>query len=757
MPTWGGNSAWAQITTWTFQNTSVWGADGVTLNGGKQYGSDASVVGSGGVTFTGTSGFVSTALGIGFNAVGSKTDENISIVVPVGYKASVTIYTSGNRTVVADFGGATQTYNANWASTKLDFSNEGGTDPVTLYLYCNLNPGGADQKKAPFLQEIVLTDMTAVSMYPWTANAVATIEGAKTTLKTYSSASDVAEGSSYIVTVDKVLVKDGNYYELNDAAFSSNYYGKAYLMGGAAAEHEYTYTKVDNAVFFGEAENICSEKSNAKEASGSLLSNGGGYYVQTSGSGYATLTFSVPADGYYNILLGMNNTNEKERGFNYAIDGAAESTTINVGANTAYVYNINNQALTAGEHTIKLNLTYMLTPVFDYLLVTQSFEIENAIAACKAYETSAAFATAIDAESFSSVDEVYAFHTAWQIAQAEGTTDYTKVLFNAGFELGTTSGWTIFGDASSADTDADKYGVVEDNGAGYQYYTGWNGRNISQTIKGLPAGVYRLTARVYSWSGGAPVKLFANGTVSAEENGEDHEPSLEFVVTGSEPSIKIGIGGVGQGSGDNTWGTWGYRVNYFTLTKVTASATLGENGYTTFASPYALDLTQSNLPAGVKAYKAAVTGTTVNFTELNQTVPANTGVLLEGTANETVSIPVVASGDAVSENAFLVNTTGATFDAEAGYTYFGLMKDSDPLTFATFDPATVAIPADKAYLKVATESLVHGLDVTFEGADGISAIDNAQSTSNAIFDLSGRRVAKAQKGIYIVNGKKVVK
>ena len=93
-----GTSAWAQITTWTFVgNTDVWAASGVTLNGGAQYDENANAVTTGGVTFTGTEGFVSTAKGIGFNATGSTTDENISIVVPAGYKASVSVLTSGNR------------------------------------------------------------------------------------------------------------------------------------------------------------------------------------------------------------------------------------------------------------------------------------------------------------------------------------------------------------------------------------------------------------------------------------------------------------------------------------------------------------------------------------------------------------------------------------------------------------------------------------------------------------------------------------
>ena len=47
----------------------------------------------------------------------------------------------------------------------------------------------------------------------------------------------------------------------------------------------------------------------------------------------------------------------------------------------------------------------------------------------------------------------------------------------------------------------------------------------------------------------------------------------------------------------------------------------------------------------------------------------------------------------------------------------------------------------------------------FIGFDGeVTAIESltAENANNEIFDLQGRRVAKAAKGVYIVNGKKVV-
>ncbi|MBQ7572105.1 MAG: hypothetical protein IJT19_07685, partial [Bacteroidaceae bacterium] len=41
--------------------------------------------------------------------------------------------------------------------------------------------------------------------------------------------------------------------------------------------------------------------------------------------------------------------------------------------------------------------------------------------------------------------------------------------------------------------------------------------------------------------------------------------------------------------------------------------------------------------------------------------------------------------------------------------------------------------------------------------DGIDVATSDANDAKAIFDLSGRRVAKATKGVFVVNGKKVVK
>lgn len=73
------------------------------------------------------------------------------------------------------------------------------------------------------------------------------------------------------------------------------------------------------------------------------------------------------------------------------------------------------------------------------------------------------------------------------------------------------------------------------------------------------------------------------------------------------------------------------------------------------------------------------------------------------------------------------------------------------------DPGTIA--GGKCYLKVAkTAAPAPSLSfVDGEGTTGIENIAQPSTLSNQpIYDLNGRRVAQPTKGLYIINGKKVI-
>ena len=69
--------------------------------------------------------------------------------------------------------------------------------------------------------------------------------------------------------------------------------------------------------------------------------------------------------------------------------------------------------------------------------------------------------------------------------------------------------------------------------------------------------------------------------------------------------------------------------------------------------------------------------------------------------------------------------------------------------------------AHKAYLKIPTSEFAGAQPVrgfAFKGtATGVESVESSNNVPQAIYDLTGRRVSKAEKGIYIINGKKVIK
>ena len=104
-------------------------------------------------------------------------------------------------------------------------------------------------------------------------------------------------------------------------------------------------------------------------------------------------------------------------------------------------------------------------------------------------------------------------------------------------------------------------------------------------------------------------------------------------------------------------------------------------------------------------------------------------------------------------------------DDDAYYFYgLSLNASSDPASvgFYWMNPTGAAFTngAHKAYLKLAKNTSAGSQAVNgfpFNGTTtGIEQIEAGADAKNAIYDLSGRRVNKAAKGIYILNGKKVL-
>ena len=158
------------------------------------------------------------------------------------------------------------------------------------------------------------------------------------------------------------------------------------------------------------------------------------------------------------------------------------------------------------------------------------------------------------------------------------------------------------------------------------------------------------------------------------------------------------------------------------------------------------------IPEGVKAFAGEVTE--AGYLKLNAIegkIAAGEAVVLKGTAGFYSFVPTT---DAVK--AEKNDLKGAAEDMEAAGKYVLAKPEGKEAGF--YKAETGTLKAGKAYLESTAEVKAFFFDIDEE--TGIESIDNSQlSTVNSqlIYNLSGQRVNKAQKGIYIVNGKKVLK
>ncbi len=190
--------------------------------------------------------------------------------------------------------------------------------------------------------------------------------------------------------------------------------------------------------------------------------------------------------------------------------------------------------------------------------------------------------------------------------------------------------------------------------------------------------------------------------------------------------------------------------------------TISRAGVGTYACAYDLDFTGLT---GMKAYIASGFNPNNGKLVLTQVdeVPAGTGLYVKGTAG-TYTVPVRETMMFVTN--LLIGLTEATqvSPTSGDNTNFILANGTHGVGFYTLSQ-TGTIGAGKAYLSIPTSSVPAaanyiGLEFEDEEATGISeeVIEKSEKTAEAWYTVDGRKLygEPTQKGVYIVNGRKVV-
>ena len=206
------------------------------------------------------------------------------------------------------------------------------------------------------------------------------------------------------------------------------------------------------------------------------------------------------------------------------------------------------------------------------------------------------------------------------------------------------------------------------------------------------------------------------------------------------------------------------------------------NNLATFSSTEMLDFRDPEMQP--KAYIAEqLNSSTLTFKRVFDRVPANTGLLINAPAGN-YKIPIATNASEITNNYLYGTAESPVTIINKGECYVLSSKEGKVGFYQ--NAAGLTIPAGKAYLKLPEDAMAASHVVGISLSDEISipdnssdagiAIDdiiignlvidygnttgieeiNSENQPAAVYDLSGRRAKRIGKGLYIMNGKKVV-
>ena len=342
-------------------------------------------------------------------------------------------------------------------------------------------------------------------------------------------------------------------------------------------------------------------------------------------------------------------------------------------------------------------------------------------------------------------------------------------------------------------TIAENDGSKPNGGGDGSWDINWNAEswhdtfNMTQAIV-LPNGKYRLKAQGFYEQNGEDNEnlpyFFANDEKQTfpEKAGSEnsmHTAALSFseglyTIEPIEVTVTDYLLKIGAANPENTalWCIWdNFELECLGLDKNQdgIDVTIGKNGYATLYYNY-LNLI---VPKDVTAFTATTNADDkILLSPIEESdnkyldddekvvIPAATGVVLKGEPGSYKFRVIDDTFSAIAENELLGSDEEKTF-AEDGYKYYMLStKGNDPATigfyYQTADGSSITNGAHKAFLRVEGLSAPQMFSIT--DPTGILDVTSVTTENNEVYTISGVRMnnSSLQKGLYIINGKKVI-
>ena len=277
--------------------------------------------------------------------------------------------------------------------------------------------------------------------------------------------------------------------------------------------------------------------------------------------------------------------------------------------------------------------------------------------------------------------------------------------------------------------------------------TGLTSVTIGNSVRSIEDGAF------YGCSKLLEVYCYAETMPSAFRNAFDSTPMANATLHVPAASIHVY-------KANTPWSGFGNIValpNEFSLTVSSAGYAVLYLGF------------NAEIPEGVQAYTGVkVVGNSLKMKSVEGVLPANTGVVIRAEEGTYTFAESDATPAAIGDNLLYGTVTATQISTDPDYYYFVLSKVDGivGMYLAELTDGKFLNNANTAYLAIAKKALGFSDDVEhlnrgfvfdFDEETGIDELKGENGTENsAVYDLSGRRVQKAQKGIYIQNGRVII-
>lgn len=365
-------------------------------------------------------------------------------------------------------------------------------------------------------------------------------------------------------------------------------------------------------------------------------------------------------------------------------------------------------------------------------------------------DEAATLSVAVDGGSSTGIDWIYVKGTsAYEVV---GETDCTTGYATA---LNTTPIWINAGETGY-------YKFINHNSGNGSVWNNWNLFAANESSENLTI----LRADNYALTGGGTISSFpTTETLVSDLAGATVELTVSLADAGDGKYTLTSTAHITKADGTEMSPDYVYTQTGFTVSKLKLYVSVDNSwlelvqeavkkditsaGYATYYSNNALDFANAD-PELTASMITGAEGSKLTLSDIND-APAETGVILAGSQG-TYTIPVIASSSTSTSGNLLKGVHVDTVkDAESIYV---LMNGGNGVGFYK-NNYNFTVGANTAYL--ATNDLGAREFYGFQDdMTGIESVNQDAFSFGEFFDLQGRRIAQPTKGLYIMNGKKIV-